>query len=64
MTPYDRQRLFSALVLLVTALFVAGGAAPIGRWQRRLRLAALAGLILGVVAALVEIALWLSRRGG
>lgn len=64
MSGFERQRLYGALVLLVTALFLASGYAPAARWRRPLRAAAIAVFALAVVAALVEIALWLTDGGG
>jgi hypothetical protein len=58
----DRQQWFSALILVVMALFVSSGLAQPARWRRRLRLAAVAGFIVALVATLVEIALWWSGR--
>jgi hypothetical protein len=63
MTSPDPQRLFSALTLLVMALFVSSGWAPLARWRRPLRLAAVAIFALAVIAVLVEIALWMTGRG-
>jgi hypothetical protein len=62
MRPLDQQ-LFAALTLAVMALFVASGYRPLGRWRRWLRLAALVLFALAVLAALVEIALWLGAAG-
>ena len=36
---FERQRLYGALILLVTALFIAGGYPPLARWGRQLRIA-------------------------
>jgi hypothetical protein len=58
MNGLDRQRLLTALVLLVMALFVGGGLPRDARWRRRLRRAAIIAFLFGVVAALAEIALW------
>jgi hypothetical protein len=60
MGPFDRQRLFAALTLVVMALFVSAGMAPQPRWRRALRLAAIVGFVLALLAALAEIALWWS----
>jgi hypothetical protein len=62
MTVPDRQQLFSALSLLVMALFVSSTWGPLARWRRGLRLAAILVFALAVVAALVEIALWIAGR--
>jgi hypothetical protein len=58
----DRQQWFSALILVIMALFVSSGLPQPARWRRRLRLAALAGFIVALIATLVEIALWWSGR--
>ena len=63
MNGIDRQQMFSALILLVMALFVATGTPPAARWRRQLRLAAIIGFLIAVAAALVEIAIWLIGRG-
>jgi len=55
---FDRQRLLSALILVVMALFVASGAPPASRWRRPMRLAAIAGFVIAVALALSEIVLW------
>lgn len=62
MVPFDRQRLFAALVLLVTALFLAAGYAPAAPWRRHLRRAAIAGFLVALAVALVHIAFWLVTR--
>jgi hypothetical protein len=64
MNPFERQRLLSALMVLVVLLFVSGRAAPTARWRRPLRRAAIAAFALAVAAALVEIALWWSGGRG
>jgi hypothetical protein len=63
MRPIDRQQLFAALTLAVMALFVASGYAPLGRWRRWLRPAAIVLFALAIVAALGEIARWLGAAG-
>ena len=57
----NRQQMFAALIGLVTALFVMGGLP--GPWRRQLRAAAIAVFILALVAALVQIGLWLAEPG-
>jgi len=59
-----RQQLLLALVLLVTALFVASGYAPAARWRRPMRGAAIGLFVLAVIAALVEIVRWLAAPDG
>ena len=63
MNAYDRQRLLTALILLVMAAFVASGYGPAARWRRPLRVAAIVGFALAVLLALGEIAFWLFRDG-
>jgi hypothetical protein len=64
MDGFDRQRLFTAFILVVMALFVASGLPPAQRWRRQLRLAAIVGFLVALAAALAEIALWWSGRAG
>jgi len=58
MDDFDRQRLLSALILVVIAAFVASGLRIPARWRRRLRLAAIGGFVVAVAAVLVEIVIW------
>jgi hypothetical protein len=58
MLPFDRQRLLTALTLVVMALFVSSGMAPQPRWRRALRLIAIGGFALAVAVAVGEIAPW------
>jgi hypothetical protein len=44
-------------------LFVASGYAPVSRWRRPLRGAAIGLFILAVAAATAEIILWLAEPG-
>ena len=60
---FERQQLYGAVILLVTALFVASGYAPVSRWRRPLRGAAIGLFILAVAAATAEIILWLAEPG-
>jgi hypothetical protein len=62
MDHFDRQQLLTALILVVTALFVASGLPPALRWRRQLRLAAIVGFLVALAAALAEIALWWAGR--
>lgn len=59
----DAQRLIGALILLVMALFVAGGAPGAGRWRRPLRVAAMIGFTAAVALALGETVRWLAGGG-
>jgi hypothetical protein len=59
----DRQQMLSALMLLVMALFVAGGAPFAARWRRPLRLAAIAGFGLAMALALAETVVWWTGPG-
>jgi hypothetical protein len=58
MAGFERQQLYGALILLVTALFVASGAMP--AWRQPLRVAAIGMFILALAAALIDTALWLA----
>ena len=60
---YERQRLYGALILLVTALFVMSGYTPLARWRRPMRAAAIGFFVLALAAALIEIVLWLAEPG-
>ena len=54
---FERQQMFSALILLVIALFVAGGFPPAARWRRELRIAAIVAFCAALGWALIEIGL-------
>ena len=58
---FERQRLYGALILLVTALFIAGGYPPLARWRRQMRAAAIGIFGLALAAAILEIILWLAE---
>ena len=60
---FEQQRLYGALILLVTALFIAGGYPPLARWRRQLRIAAIGIFVLALAAAILEIILWLAEPG-
>ena len=60
MSGFERQRMLSALILLVIALFVAGAYPPAARWRRELRFAAIVAFCAAVFWVLVEIGLWLT----
>ena len=62
MNGFDRQRVLSALILVVMALFVSGGAPFAARWRRPLRLAAIAGFFIALALALAEIVWWWTGR--
>ena len=61
MTPYDRQRALVALVLLVITLLVSAQYPPLARWRRQLMIGSIILFLVAVVAALVEIMLWLTK---
>lgn len=61
MDGYERQQLYGALILLVTALFVMSGYAPLARWRRPIRAAAIGFFVLALAAAVLEIVLWLAQ---
>ena len=58
---YERQQLYGALILLVTALFVASGSMP--AWRRPLRIAAIGFFLLALAIALIDIVVWLAELG-
>ena len=61
MTGFDTERLWSALVVVVMALFVASGLPGVGVWRRPLRVAALVGFAVAAALALGESVLWLAH---
>ena len=63
MRGFESQRLLNAIILLVMALFVAGGAPGAGSWRRPLRLAAIIGFAAAVALALGETVLWWTGGG-
>ena len=54
----DNTQLLTALILLVTALFVSSGVTSAAPWRRPLRLAATGAFVIAVVLALAEIVYW------
>lgn len=58
MSGFERERMFSALILLIIALFVAPRYPPAARWRRELQLGAIVAFCVAVGWALVEIGLW------
>jgi hypothetical protein len=62
MGDFDRQRLLSALILLVMALFVSAGTPIAARWRGPLRRAAIIGFFIALAMVLGKIAFWLIRR--
>ena len=63
MNGFDRQRLLTALILVVMALFVASGVPPATRWRRKLRVAAIVVFFVTLALALAEITLWWTGPG-
>ena len=61
MGDFNRQQMFAALIGVVAALFVMSGLP--GPWRRQLRAAAVVVFIVALVAALVQIGLWLAAPG-
>jgi len=59
----DRQQIFLALLLGVMALFVASGTARDQSWRRWLRRATIVAFVVALLAALLEVTLWLIDRG-
>lgn len=60
----EPQLLFSALTLLVIALFVMSGYRPASRWRRPLRLGAIALFCIALAAAIVQSVEWLAATSG
>ncbi|HEX2150630.1 MAG TPA: hypothetical protein VHG31_01370 [Stellaceae bacterium] len=58
MNGFERDQMFSALMLLVIALFVAGAFPPAARWRRELRIGAIVAFCVAFGWALVEIGSW------
>jgi hypothetical protein len=63
MNGFDRQRLLSALMLVVVGLFVSAGLPQAARWRRHLRLASIIGFVIAVTVVLGEIVVWLVAGG-
>jgi hypothetical protein len=63
MTGFDPQWL-GALVLLVTALFIAVGLPIAPEWRRRLKAASIGLFFLALVVVLMQIAVWLFAGSG
>ena len=62
MSGFDRHQALAALTAMVAALFVASGYPPAARWRARLRGAAIVVLLIALMAALIEVVLWLADR--
>ncbi|MGE0258254.1 MAG: hypothetical protein AB7T18_05815 [Alphaproteobacteria bacterium] len=58
MGSFERHQMFSALVLLVIALFVSGAYTPAARWRRELRISAIAAFCVAAGWAVIEIGIW------
>ena len=58
MNGFDRQRMISALILVVITLFVFSGAPFASRWRRELRVAAIVIFFIGLAAAVIGIVFW------
>jgi hypothetical protein len=56
--PAERHQMLSALILLIIALFVAGGVSPAVRWRRELRIGAVLAFCIAIGWVLIEIGLW------
>jgi hypothetical protein len=61
MSGFDRQRLLTALILLVMALFVSAGLPIAARWRGPLRYAAIIGFFIALAMVFGEIAFWFIR---
>jgi hypothetical protein len=57
----DRQRLLSALMLLVMAVFVSAGFGPAARWRRQLRAASIVLFAIALLLALAQVAWWIGH---
>ena len=55
----SEEQWVAALVLGVTALFVAAGLPVAPEWRHRLKIAAIGGFILALIAVVVKITHWL-----
>jgi len=53
--------MFSALILLVIALFVMGGFPPASQWRRELRVAAIIAFSAAALWAIIEIAIFVAN---
>jgi hypothetical protein len=62
-TDFERQQMFSALMLLAVALFVAGIFPPAARWRRELRIGAIVAFCAAVAWAVAEIGMWWMAGG-
>jgi hypothetical protein len=58
---FERQQMFSALILLVIALFVMGGFPPASQWRRELRVAAIIAFSAAALWAIIEIAIFVAN---
>ena len=58
MSSFERQQIFSALILLVITLFVMGGFPPAARWRRELRVAAIVVFTAAALWAIIEVAIF------
>jgi hypothetical protein len=61
MSPDDRQRALVAVVLLVITLLISAQYPPLSRWRRQLMIGSIVLFLAAVVAAVVEIMLWLTK---
>ena len=59
MNGIEPQQLLYALTTLVILLFVAAGSPFARRWQRQLRTASVIAFIIALLAAVIDIAVWL-----
>jgi hypothetical protein len=60
MSPFERQQMLSALMMLVMALFVGSGFVPTGRPRMLVRTAAIVLFALVALVAVVEAAFWIA----
>jgi hypothetical protein len=55
---FERQQMFSALILLVITLFIMGGFPPMARWRRELRVAAIVAFTAAALWAIIEVVIF------
>lgn len=61
MNGFERHQMFSALILLAMALFVASGALLAARRRRAMRIAAVVAFCAATIWALIKIAFWVTE---
>jgi hypothetical protein len=59
MNTADRHQLLAVFLAATTALFIASGMPGISRWAQRIRQLAIAGYVVALALAVIEITIWL-----